>query len=96
MSAVKVGLLIASVLAGPRLWGLVDSGDMSMSAAFERAGVVAAACVFGAVAIDRLIDHYALEQARARRVARALAPLDELVHEGHPVPPADGQQVPPE
>ncbi len=96
MSPVKGGVLIAIVLAGPKLWSLVQTGELSGVAALERGTVVAAACVFGAIVIDNLITRYAIEQVRARRVARALASMDDIVHEGSPVRPGPGGGQPSE
>ncbi len=94
MDPLKAGVGLAAVVAGPQLWSLVQSGDISTEGALLRAGLVAAGCAFGVVGINRLVQGFAVDQARARRIKKALAALDEGVHEGQPIPsrgPAAGR-----
>jgi len=58
MGAVKAGVVIAAVLAGPPLYGLVQAGSLNSTQAWERGAVVAVGAAFGAGYIERLIDSY--------------------------------------
>ncbi len=84
MSAVRAGALLAAVVAGPPLYGLVQSGDLAWTAALEKGGIVAAACVAGAAAVGRIATAYEQDTDRQRRLAaadQAIAEAEAVVHE---------------
>jgi hypothetical protein len=82
MSAAGNGFLLGAAVSAPALWPLLRAGEMTIEAALFRGGIVAAAGALGAIWLDRLIRGYQVEQARARRVAAAIARLDEAAQAG--------------
>lgn len=77
MNPFAAGIGLATLVAGPTLYGMVASGDLDGAEALQRGGLVAAGCVAGAMAIQRIVDHYATEQARLRRRAALEAALEQ-------------------
>jgi hypothetical protein len=66
----RSGILLAAVVTTPSLWPMVQAGTLDSTAALQRAGIVAGACVVGLTLIDRLIVGYH-EESEAARVADA-------------------------
>ncbi|MFN8080972.1 MAG: hypothetical protein U0Q19_15565 [Kineosporiaceae bacterium] len=73
MNPTTAGVGLATVIAGPTLYGMVQQGQLDSTAALERGAVVAVACVLGLRWIKKIADGYAVEQERARRRAAAEA-----------------------
>ena len=69
MSGLRAGVLLAAVVAGPTLYGLVQDGALDGDAALLRLALVAAACVIGAGAVGSLVRHYEADARRRRREA---------------------------
>jgi hypothetical protein len=88
MDTVKVGAVLAAVIAGPPLYALVDSGGLDTTAALERGAVVMVACAFGASWIVNLARSYENEAKREQesKERRIHDSLEGLV----PDEPADG------
>ena len=67
MTALRAGLLVAAVVAGPQLWSLVQSGELDGTSALIRAAVVAVVCGIGASWIGGLVRGYEADARRRRR-----------------------------
>lgn len=90
MTALRLGALVAALVAGPRLWTLVDAGDLDPITALVRWAAVAACCALGVAVIGRIVADYG-SQARAAALAARLDVAPDgtrVVHEGTPLPPA--------
>jgi hypothetical protein len=86
MSALKIGAAVAAVTAGPKLYALVQSGDLTAGVAFTRWAGVVAACALGVVGIRRIMADYAQQAEAAARAAERGAPGGEpVVLEGTPI-----------
>jgi hypothetical protein len=68
MSPMVVGAGVATVLAGPPLYALVEAGQMDGSTAILRGLMVALACAVGARYVMRLVDGYEKEWLRKVRI----------------------------
>jgi hypothetical protein len=89
--------MLAVLVAGPQLWGLVAAGDLEGSTALVRWAAVAAGCALGAAAVHRIVTDYEAQAARAAAVAARhdTAPDgSRIVHEGTALPPDDGSARP--
>lgn len=64
ISPLTVGGAVAVVMAGPPLYGLVQSGEMDGTSALGRGLLVAGACAFGASYVLNLIGRYEKEEAK--------------------------------
>ena len=64
MSSLRIGALLAAVVAGPPLYGLVQTGGLDADTGLLRYGLVALACATGAGWIASLVRDY---EADARR-----------------------------
>ena len=75
MRAVGFGVAAALVIAGPKLYGLVQDGVMSDSTALLRGAVVAVACAAGFAVVAMIGSGYrqAHEQAAAEAAAAEAA-----------------------
>ena len=70
MNALVIGGGVAAVLAGPPLYGLVQSGQLDGTTAIGRGLVVAGVCAAGASYVLSLIRNYEKqEQAKTKREA---------------------------
>jgi hypothetical protein len=69
MSAVRVGVLLAAVVAGPPLYELVQTGGLDADSGLLRYALVAAACALGAGWIAGLMRDYEADARRRRREA---------------------------
>ena len=79
MTALRAGVLVAAVVAGPPLWSLMRSGELDGGSALARAALVALACAFAAACIGRLVRGYQADARRRRRdelLAEARKALD--------------------
>jgi hypothetical protein len=88
-----LALLITAVVAGPQLYSLVQTGQLSGDAAVLRAAAVLVGCLVGLASIKRLMIGYHTEQATVarRREIELRARLDGLVDDKDPLtegPPA--------
>lgn len=85
MTAARLGVLLAALVAGPQLWALVDAGDLEGSTALVRWAAVAAGCALGVAAVRRIVADYETQAVRAAAVAaqRDTSPDGRrIVHEG--------------
>ena len=74
MNALVIGGGVAAVMAGPPLYGLVQSGQLDSTTAIGRGLVVAGVCAAGASYVLRLIRNYEKEeQANAKHEALLVA-----------------------
>lgn len=74
MSTLRLGVLLAAVVAGPALWPLVQSGQLDADAGLTRGALVAGACTIGVSWIVSLARGYAAEaEAKAAEEAREQA-----------------------
>jgi hypothetical protein len=69
MSALRIGALLAAVVAGPPLYGLVQDGGLDADTGMLRYGLVALACAVGAGGIASLVRAYEADATRRRREA---------------------------
>jgi hypothetical protein len=83
MNATTMGIGLAAVVAGPPLYALVVNGDMDVTSALERGGLVAIGCAAGVSLISRIVRGYEVQRRRTARqrhhdqaVAAALAELE--------------------
>jgi hypothetical protein len=79
VTALRAGMLVAAVVAGPPLWSLVQSGELDGTSALIRAGVVAIVCGVAASWIGGLVRSYEADVRRRRRdelIAQARKALD--------------------
>ena len=67
MTAVRAGMLVAALVAGPPLWSLVQSGELDGTSALIRGGVVAVGCGVAASWITGLVRSYQADARRRRR-----------------------------
>ena len=91
MDSARYGVLLAAVIGGPPLWSLYQAGDLDLSTALLRGGLVALGCALGIAGLNRIIRDYRTQQARARRIQQLTDAVDGLVHEGTPLPGPNGQ-----
>jgi hypothetical protein len=93
VSAIRIGAAVAAVTAGPKLYALVESGDLSTTTALLRWGAVVAACAVGAAGIRRIVADYERQGRVAALVREQVAQADRVVLEGtavSPTPAAEG------
>jgi hypothetical protein len=79
VNALRIGVVVAAVVAGPPLWSLVRSGELDGGSALTRAALVAGGCAVAASCIGRLVRGYQADARRRRRdelVAQALTALE--------------------
>jgi hypothetical protein len=69
MSPLRMGALLAALVAGPPLYGLVQDGGLDADTGLLRYGLVAAACAVGAGWIGSLVRAYEADASRRRREA---------------------------
>ncbi len=62
MSTLRIGAVLATVVAGPQLWSLVSAGDLDASTALMRWTAVLAVCWLGVAGISRIIEDYSAPQ----------------------------------
>ncbi len=81
MSPTRIGVGLAAIVAGPPLYALVQHGQIDLTTALLRAGLVALGCVVGAWWLTQLVNGYALAQRRevvTRRAEAVAAALQEM------------------
>lgn len=86
MDPLRAGMLIAAVIAGPPLWSLYQAGNVDLGTALLHWGLVAAGCGVSLAAVNRLIAHYRMQVDRDRRIREMVDGLEDVVHEGLPIP----------
>ena len=69
MSPLRIGALLAAVVAGPPLYGLVQDGGLDADTGLLRYGLVALACAVGAGGIASLVRAYEADATRREREA---------------------------
>jgi hypothetical protein len=69
MTPLRVGVVLAAVVAGPPLYGLVQDGGLDADGGLLRYALVAAACALGAGWIGGLVRGYEADARRRRREA---------------------------
>jgi len=69
VSALRVGLVLAAVVAGPPLYGLVQDGGLDADSGLLRYALVAGVCALGAGWIGGLVRGYEADARRRRREA---------------------------
>jgi hypothetical protein len=75
----RLGVLLAAVVAGPPLWVLVREDRLDGGAALERWAAVAAICSLAASGLAALVRGYeqqAIKRRREELVARAAEAID--------------------
>jgi hypothetical protein len=86
LDPLTIGTLIAAVIAGPPLWSLYRSGNLDLGTALLHWGLVAAGCMLGVTGVNRLIEDYRAQVDRERRIQEMIDALEDVVHEGLPIP----------
>ena len=69
MTSLRIGALLAAVVAGPPLYGLVQDGGLDADTGMLRYGLVALACAVGAGWIASLVRAYEADARRRRHEA---------------------------
>jgi hypothetical protein len=69
MMALRIGALLAAVVGGPPLYGLVQDGGLDADTGMLRYALVALACAVGAGWITSLVRAYEADATRRRREA---------------------------
>lgn len=72
-----VGGAVAAVMAGPPLYGLVQTGQLDGTSAVGRGLLVAMACAMGASYVLKLVQQYEEERERIARAEALLAAIAE-------------------
>ena len=92
MENVRWGVLVAALVAGPKLWSLVSAGDLDGGTAMLRWAAVAAACTLGVAGLRRIVADYEAQRLAEVQAAEAAtlrtADGERVVLEGTPLPPA--------
>jgi hypothetical protein len=90
MSPLRMGSLLAAVVAGPSLYGLVQDGGLDADTGMLRYGLVALACAVGAGWIASLVRAYEADARRRRHEALIEETREALqAQQGQQRPPAD-------
>jgi hypothetical protein len=63
----RLGVLLAAVVAGPPLWAMVKSDELDSVAAMQRWAAVAAICSLAASGLAALVRGYERQLAKQRR-----------------------------
>jgi hypothetical protein len=63
----RLGVLLAVVVAGPPLWAMVSSDQLDGGAALQRWALVAAICSLAASGLAALVRSYEEQAAKQRR-----------------------------
>jgi hypothetical protein len=84
---VRIGLLVAAVVAGPPLWRLVRDGSMDSLTALERGGLVALVCALGVSWLGGIVADY----QRDVRLARLIRAHRQALAQGQPAEPKGGK-----
>jgi hypothetical protein len=72
--SLRVGALLAALVAGPPLWALVSSGQIDGTTALTRVTLVALASAVGVALIGRIVQNY---HAQAKAAAEAALAVSE-------------------
>lgn len=79
MKPLRLGVLLAVVVAGPPLWAMVQDDQLDGASALERWAAVAAICSLAASGLAALVRGYEQQAVKRRReeiVARAAEAID--------------------
>ena len=77
MNPFMVGAALAAIFAGPRLYSMVQSGQLDSTGAVVRWALLAAICSIGAMYILQIVDSYDREWERKTNRANLLAAIAE-------------------
>jgi hypothetical protein len=77
MNALLVGIAVAVVMAGPPLYGLVQSGELDSTTAIGRGLLVAGLCAGGASYVLSIVRGYEQEGERKEKEEALLAAIAE-------------------
>jgi hypothetical protein len=80
MNALVVGGAVAAVMAGPPLYGMVQTGELDGTSAIGRGLLVAGACAAGAAYVLKLLRQFEQEgdrKAKREKLLIAIAEADE-------------------
>jgi hypothetical protein len=77
MNPFLIGGAMAAILAGPRLYSMVQSGELDGTSALVRGVLVAAICSIGVMYVLRLVDGYDKEWERKTNRANLMAAIAE-------------------
>lgn len=69
MGNLRIGALLATVVAGPGLWSLVSAGDLDATTALLRWTAVLALCWLGTAGIMRIVEDYSTQTQVAQPAA---------------------------
>jgi succinate dehydrogenase/fumarate reductase cytochrome b subunit len=86
VSTIRIAAAVAAVTAGPKLYALVEAGDLSATSALVRWSAVAAACAVGVTGIRRIVADYTQQARVAALVRERAAHTERVVLEGTTVP----------
>jgi hypothetical protein len=78
VNPLRLGILLAAVIAGPPLWVLVQSDQLDSGAALERWAMVAAVCSLAASGLGALVRAYE-EQARKQHREKLIREAQEAL-----------------
>lgn len=92
MENLRWGVLVAALVAGPKLWSLVGAGDLDAGTALLRWTAVVAACTFGVAGLRRIVAGYEAQGVADREAAEAA--LLRSATDGEPVPLLEGTAIP--
>lgn len=67
MKPLRLGVLLAAVVAGPPLWALVQTDQLDSGAALQRWAAVAAICSLAASGLAALVRMYEEQLTKRRR-----------------------------
>ena len=82
MNALVVGGAVAAVMAGPPLYGMVQSGELDSTSAIGRGLLVAGICAAGAAYVLNLLRQFEREGARKAKNDALLIAIAEAEEAG--------------
>ena len=77
MNALLIGAAVAAVMAGPSLYGLVQSGELDGTTALGRGLLIAGVCAVGAYFVLSLVREYEQDRERKDKQKALLTALAE-------------------
>lgn len=94
MGALRIGLALAAVLAGPPLYALVRTGELDSAGALIRGLIVALVCTAGVSYILKLAGGYAEDVHRRQMIAELTAAIDAANAPDQPGSAPGGTTIP--